>query len=212
MCKEELNKQDCGINVDRWLAKGFAKLFKNHVRSLVLESIATCFFVCVFVTNPALFVQIGKFHEDNKVSADLCALACEPDRRVRLYSACIVDSVRYHTVDREKNRNTQNSGIVAEGDHDGEEMDFYGQLKSIIRLQYNSSRGVHRSVVLFRCDWFDLGGRKKTGIQDDGHFKSINTRRCWYKSDTFILTTQATKVFHVPDTDLRGNWQVVQKF
>jgi hypothetical protein len=53
---------------------------------------------------------------------------------VRLYSACIVDGVRYHTVDREKNRNTQNSGIVALGDHDGEDMDFYGQLKSIIRL------------------------------------------------------------------------------
>jgi hypothetical protein len=23
-------------------------------------------------------------------------------------------------------------------------------------LQYNSSGGVHRSVVLFRCDWFEL--------------------------------------------------------
>jgi hypothetical protein len=65
---------------------------------------------------------------------------------------------------------------------------------------------------LFRCDWFDLGGKKKTGIRDDGHLKSINTGRCWYKSDPFILTTQATKVFYVPDTDLRGNWQVVQKF
>ena len=53
---------------------------------------------------------------------------------------------------------------------------------------------------------------KKSGIRDDGHFKSINTGRCWYKSDPFILTTQATKVFYVPDTDLRGNWQVVQKF
>jgi hypothetical protein len=79
-------------------------------------------------------------------------------------------------------------------------------------LQYNSSEGVHRSVVLFRCDWFDLGGKKKTGVRDDGHFKSINTGRCWYKNDPFILTTQATKVFYVPDTALRGKWQVVQKF
>ncbi|KAK1610453.1 hypothetical protein QYE76_045348 [Lolium multiflorum] len=122
-----------------------------------------------------------------------------------------VKSVRYHTVDREKNRKTQNSGIVSEGDHDGNSIDFFGQLKSIIRLQYNSSGGVHRSVVLFRCDWFDLGGRKP-GLDDDGHFKSVNTEKFWYKTDPFLLTSQATKVFYVPDTKLKGKWQVVQKF
>ena len=131
---------------------------------------------------------------------------------MRLYSACIVDGVRYHTVEREKNRNTQNSGILTEGGHEERIIDFYGQLKSIIKLQYNSSGGVHRSVILFRCDWFDLGGKKNPGIRDDGHFKTINTGRLWYKSDPFILTNQATKVFYVPDTALGGKWQVVQKF
>lgn len=145
------------------------------------------------------------------VSADLYALACQPDLRVRLYSACVVGGVRYHTVDREKNRKTQNSGIISEGEHEGEIIDFFGQLKSIIKLQYNCSGGVHRSVVLFRCDWFDLGGRRP-GINDDGHFKSVNTGRFWYKNDPFILTSQATKVFYVPDTLLKGNWQVVQIF
>jgi hypothetical protein len=139
-------------------------------------------------------------------------LACLPDKRVRLYSACDADGVRYHTVDREKNRKTQNSGILSEGEHDGQPTNFYGQLKSIIKLQYNSSGGVDRSVVLFRCDWFDLGGKKKTGVRDDGHFESINTGRYWYKNDPFILTTQATKVFYVPDTAFGGNWRVVQKF
>jgi len=158
------------------------------------------------VIHPSLFVQIGKLYEEKKVSDDLFALACEPDKRVRLYSACIVDGVRYHTVDREKNRKTQNSGVVTEGEHKGEVIDFYGQLKSIIKLQYNSTLGIHRSVLLFRCDWFDLGGKKKTGLRDDGHFKSINTGRCWYKNDPFILTTQATKVFYLQDTALRGNW------
>nr|XP_051202656.1 uncharacterized protein LOC127316300 [Lolium perenne] len=182
LCKEELQRQGGNINVDKWLANGFAKWFQAHIGNL----------------------------ED--ISADLYALACQPDKRVRVYSACIVDGIRYHTVDREKNRKTQNSGIVSEGKHDNEYIDFYGQLKGIIKLQYNSSEGVHRSVVLFRCDWFDLGGKKKTGVRDDGHFKSINTGRCWYKNDPFILTTQATKVFYVPDTALRGKWQVVQKF
>jgi hypothetical protein len=156
-------------------------------------------------------LQIGKLYGEKKVSADLFALACKPDKRVRIYSACVVDGVRYHTLDREKYRKTQNSGIVSEGEHDGEDIDFYGQLRRIIKLQYNSSGGIHRSVILFRCDWFDLGG-KKTGVKDDGYFKSINTGRCWYKNDPFILTTQASKVFYVPDTGLRGNWRVVQKF
>ena len=51
-------------------------------------------------------MQIGKLHEEKKVSDDLFALACQPDTRVRLYSACIVDGVRYHTIDREHNRKT----------------------------------------------------------------------------------------------------------
>ncbi|KAK1644427.1 hypothetical protein QYE76_062232 [Lolium multiflorum] len=164
LCKQELNQRGGQINVDRWLAKNFARWFQTH---------------------------IGKMRND--VCPDLYALACKPDFRVRLYSACVVDSVRYHTVDREKNRKTQNSGIVSEGDHDGNSIDFFGQLKSIIRLQYNSSGGVHRSVVLFRCDWFDLGGRKP-GFDDDGHFKSVNTEKFWYKTDPFILTSQATKM------------------
>ncbi|KAK1632340.1 hypothetical protein QYE76_006655 [Lolium multiflorum] len=169
LCKQELNQRGGQINVDRWLAKNFARWFQTH---------------------------IGKMRND--VCPDLYALACKPDFRVRLYSACVVDSVRYHTVDREKNRKTQNSGIVSEGDHDGNNIDFFGQLKSIIRLQYNSSGGVHRSVVLFRFDWFDLGGRKP-GFDDDGHFKSVNTEKFWYKNDPFILTSQATKLFIYKD-------------
>ena len=165
------------------------------------------YFLCVLLTL-VYFLQVGKMHDVNAV---LYALACKPDYRVRLYSACVVDGVRYHTVDREKNRKTQNSGIVSEGDHDDNVIDFYGQLKSIIKLQYNSGGGVHRSVVLFRCDWFDIGGRNP-GIDDDGHFKSVNTARFWYKTDPFILSSQATKVFYVPDTRRKGHWQVVQKF
>ena len=36
------------------------------------------------------------------INDELYALSCEPDLRVRIFSACLVDGVRYHTVDREK--------------------------------------------------------------------------------------------------------------
>ena len=52
----------------------------------------------------------------------------------------------------------KNSGIMVEGTNDSEVkddeeqefIDFYGQLKQIIKLQYNSTLGVN--PVLFRCD------------------------------------------------------------
>lgn len=47
-------------------------------------------------------MQIGKLHNQDKVSDHMFALTCQPDRRVRVYSGCVVDIVRYHTVDREK--------------------------------------------------------------------------------------------------------------
>jgi len=101
---------------------------------------------------------------------------------------------------------------MVEGTHNGEYIDFYGSLEEIIELQYNSdSRDDHRSVVLFRCRWFDTGS-KKARMKDDGFFKSIYQGSCWYKDDPFILATQATKVFYLEDTKHGGSWRVVQKF
>jgi hypothetical protein len=66
------------------------------------------------------FVQIAKLRyvENQDINDDLFALSCEPNLRVRIFSACLVNGVRFHTVNHEKNRRTQNSGIVAEGTHD----------------------------------------------------------------------------------------------
>ena len=58
---------------------------------------------------------------------------------------------------------TQNSGVMTEGSHDGNDIDFYGVLKEVIELQYNSNLQVRRTVVLFRCDWFKQEG-KTTGL------------------------------------------------
>lgn len=146
-----------------------------------------------------------------EVSDDLYALSCGPDLRVRIFSACVVNGVRFNTVEREKYCKTQNSGIMTEGTHNGELIEFYGALKEILELQYNSNLQVNRSVVLFRCDWFDMGG-KKTGIRDDGYFKSVNIERLWYKNDAFILSTQSRKIFYLQDTKEGKNWRVVQKF
>lgn len=152
-----------------------------------------------------------RYEKPGDISDDLYALACGPDLRVRLFSACTVNGIRYNTVDKEKYWKTQNSGIMTMGTHNGKSTEFYGSLKEIIELQYNSDLHTHRTVVLFRCDWFDQDGKTK-GIKDDRYFKSINIERCWYKSDPFILASQSTKIFYLQDTKLGKNWRVVQKF
>jgi hypothetical protein len=73
-------------------------------------------------------------------------------------------------------------------------IDFFGTLKEIIQLDYNE-----RSVVLFTCDWLKLD-EKRTELKDDGFFRSINDGSIWYKNDCYILSTQARKVFRLPDT------------
>jgi len=146
-------------------------------------------------------------HEE-EVSDDVFSLACGPDFRVKKYTSCTVNGVRFNTVDRDKNKKTQNSGVMTQGTHNGQFIDFYGTLKEIIELEYNAEE---RTVVLFKCDWFKLDGRN-TELQYDGFFKSINVGSTWYKDDSLILATQARKVFYLPDTKLGKKWQVVQTY
>jgi hypothetical protein len=107
-------------------------------------------------------------------------------------------------------------------------IDFYGTLKEIIELEYNAKDdGTKRTIVLFRCDWYKLDG-KHTAVRDDGFCKSINIGSfvweplalglpffigsLWYKKDCFILATQATQVFYLPDIKNGTNWRIVQTF
>jgi hypothetical protein len=101
--------------------------------------------------------------------------------------------VRVHTVDHNKNKKMQNSGVMSQSTHNGQVTDFFGTLKETIQLDYNE-----RPVVLFKCDWFKLDG-KRIELKDDDFFRSINVGSLWYKNDCYILATQASKPFYLPD-------------
>jgi hypothetical protein len=146
------------------------------------------------------------------VDDDLFALACGPDTRVRSYSTCVVNGVRFNTAKLDKNKKTQNSGLAYRGTYKSETIDYYGTLKEIIELQYNAKAdGTQRTVVLFICDWYKLDG-KHTSLKDDGFYKSINISNLWCKKDSFILANQATQVFYMPDNRYGKNWRIVQMF
>ena len=82
--------------------------------------------------------------------------------------------------------------------HEGQLVEFYGVLREVIQLMYNSSVQSHRTVVVLRCDWYNLDGTMKSvGINDDEHYRSINIKSFWYKDDPYILATQARKIFYL---------------
>ena len=131
-----------------------------------------------------------------EVSEGLYALSCGLDTRVRVYATFSINGVRYSIVDCEKSLRTQNSGVMTAITNEGQLVEFYGVLREVIQLMYNSSIQSHRMVVVLRCDRYNLDGTTKSvGIDDDKHYRSINIKSFWYKNDPFILATQARKIF-----------------
>ena len=61
--------------------------------------------------------------------------------------------------------------------HEGQSVEFYGVLREVIQLMYNSSVQSHRTVVVLRYDWYNLDGTTKSvGIDDDIHFISVSIK------------------------------------
>ncbi|TVU14232.1 hypothetical protein EJB05_37687, partial [Eragrostis curvula] len=150
-----------------------------------------------------------KYNRNQHVPHDLEALASQPLLRVKVYSECIIKDVRYQTIEVDKIIKTQNSGVVVSSFHDRRQVDFYGVIKDIIELQYNSTPEANRTVVLFWCDWFD---KNEKNVVADAFFKSINTAKLWYKDQPYVLAQQVRKVFYLPCTLKGRDWKVVQHF
>jgi len=139
------------------------------------------------------------------IDEDLYSLACRPINRVRSYTACIINGVRYHTKAREEHRQTQNSTIKTEGTHNDGTIDFYGTITDIIELTYAKNNKGNRTIILLRCEFYNLEGRTYQ-MKDDGYFKSINIQGRWYKNDPFILAIEASQVFFLEDTKFGSSW------
>ncbi|KAL3618854.1 hypothetical protein CASFOL_037302 [Castilleja foliolosa] len=157
---------------------------------------------------PAWFKNhiIGLYNADpSGLDESLYSLACAPSKCIRKFSGCIVNGVRFLTKDRDSRRKTQNSGIVVDANHGDNMIAFYGVLDEIIQLDY--IRDKH--VILFKCDWFDLGKKKLTRMKKEGNIVSIRVDGKWYANDSYILDDQARQVFYINDPKLGQDWRVV---
>ncbi|KAF2291382.1 hypothetical protein GH714_023441 [Hevea brasiliensis] len=63
---------------------------------------------------------------------------------------------------RQKIRQSQNSGVMSRGDNNSPDKEYYGTLMDVWELQYSG----RNQISLFKCEWFDVR-HKETGYIDD---------------------------------------------
>ncbi|KAJ9538671.1 hypothetical protein OSB04_031404 [Centaurea solstitialis] len=87
-------------------------------------------------------------------ASEIRILSRGPLSFVNQFSGCMVNGYMFHTQSREKDRKTQNSGVVVRGDHGENVIDFYGILEEVLEVEY---LGENKRVLVFKCDWFRVG-------------------------------------------------------
>uniref|UniRef100_A0A803QNQ8 Uncharacterized protein n=1 Tax=Cannabis sativa TaxID=3483 RepID=A0A803QNQ8_CANSA len=109
----------------------------------------------------------------------LLPLASGSDHLAYSYEVGTVNGVRFVAYNRDKDRTTQNSGVLVAGT-DG--FNFYGQFEEILHISFNGSY----SVVLFRYDYILANQAKQVFYLDDlvrGQnwkvVQNVNHRQVW---------------------------------
>ncbi|XP_071712837.1 uncharacterized protein [Rutidosis leptorrhynchoides] len=154
--------------------------------------------------------QVKALHAigDNRITADIRKFASGPDEKVKKYNGYVINGYRFHNKHLEKNRRTQNSGVmlaaitnslVSARDNNPivGDVTYYGVINYIVKLQY----AVERSVVLFHCDWIPSGSSIKV---DENGYTTVNFDHLRTPKEPFILASQAQQVFYVADCVHKG--------
>ncbi|XP_028103364.1 uncharacterized protein LOC114302527 [Camellia sinensis] len=179
--KNLLHQRAGAFDIENKHRKEFPKWFKDHMNEL-------------------------RSQVSPEATDDMWSLANGPRGLVNTHSGCICNGVRYHTIDCDNRRKSQNCGLVVEGEHQGQLIHFYGHLCRVWELNYL----FRRRIVLFQCEWFNTGSSRTMRVEP--HFTTVDITSRWYKDDSFILPSQVEQVFYVNDTKLGTNWRVVEKF
>ncbi|TYK11066.1 uncharacterized protein E5676_scaffold73G00520 [Cucumis melo var. makuwa] len=98
--------------------------------------------------------EVLELRQSANLSDDFFSLAMGPSFDVRCYNGCIVGGVRFHTIELDSRRTTQNSGIMVIGESDESgtsDNNFYDVLDEVLHVQYP----LGRNVWLFKCRWYD---------------------------------------------------------
>ena len=129
---------------------------------------------------------------------------------VTSYEGYVINGFRFHTRRRQRNRKTQNSGVVVEGGTENGKKDFYGVLKEVIMLEYDALKNrTSPKVVLFKCRWFDVYNEGRGIKRDKLGGTLINVTRNLQTNEPFALACQIRQVFYIAaHNDLHWKWVI----
>jgi hypothetical protein len=123
------------------------------------------------------------------------------------YKRYVVNGVVYRTVDVDKEKKSQNSGVCVTTE-DGPT--YYGKLTRIIEVTYYDLT----RYVLFKCDWADIQPNKGYKKDEYGfdllNFNNLIHTGARITDDPFVLPSQISQVYYVQDP-IHPNWNVAVK-
>lgn len=134
-----------------------------------------------------------------------------PVRKYRSHNGYFVNGYKFHTRSYGNVRVTQNSGVCVKGSvYNDDVCDYYGMLDEVLEVEYHSESA--RSVVLFKCHWFDpvqgVKVNQKHGLVDIKYKSKLRTK------DPYVLASQSVQVYYASypsmTRDLKDWWAVVK--
>ncbi|KAM5584841.1 hypothetical protein ABKV19_004281, partial [Rosa sericea] len=148
--------------------------------------------------------KIQQLYVDGKVSVQMRSLAQRPGKQAVYYKGYNIHGFRFHTVQHDVTKKTQNSGVMVKGDNQINCVPWYGTLTDVVELWYTG----HNKVLLFHCNWFDTATKGKCYKEDRYGILSVNNKGKLNTQEPFVLASQATQVYYVEGIK-NSAWSVV---
>lgn len=125
-------------------------------------------------------MKVLRVKQSLEATDELYSLAYGPENQIHTYTGCIVNGVCFHTKDHDDRHIAQNSGICVSREHEGEVINFYGNLSNVVVLNYN----LGYKVILFKWSWFNTNPKKKKK-KHEHNFTIIQVSSRWYNIDHY---------------------------
>ena len=118
---------------------------------------------------------------EGAISKHILSPSRGPSTSVTCYKRYIINGFRFHTREREKGKKTQNSGVIITAEVSSfasvrdtnlisGHVSYYGVLTDKVELHYLSGN----TVILFKCDWWDVINIGKGIKKDEYGFMCLN--------------------------------------
>jgi len=131
----------------------------------------------------------------------LSLLGLGPERKVKCYNGYFINGYVFHTEEYGHGRKIYNNGVCIKGSTSSEfEVDYYGRLEEVIKLQYHSEQN---KVFLFKCYWYDTTDR---GIRVDPHYGLVEINlKARHRNVNDVFGKAMPTIYYIYTSSFRKN-------